>query len=47
MELFRDQARRFFKEEIRPHSERWREAGIVDREAFLKAGEAGFLCMWA
>ena len=38
MELFRDSARKFFQTEIRPHSERWREAGIVDREAFLKAG---------
>ncbi|HSW12538.1 MAG TPA: acyl-CoA dehydrogenase family protein [Solimonas sp.] len=47
MELFRDSARKFFQTEIRPHSERWREAGIVDREAFLKAGDAGFLCMWA
>ena len=47
MELFRDSARKFFQTEIRPHSERWREAGIVDREAFLKAGEAGYLCMWA
>jgi alkylation response protein AidB-like acyl-CoA dehydrogenase len=47
MELFRDSARKFFQTEIRPHSERWREAGMVDREAFLKAGEAGFLCMWA
>ncbi|MEQ1440155.1 acyl-CoA dehydrogenase family protein [Fontimonas sp. SYSU GA230001] len=47
MELFRDSARKFFRTEIRPHSERWREAGIVDREAFLKAGAAGFLCMWA
>ncbi|PPE73404.1 acyl-CoA dehydrogenase [Solimonas fluminis] len=46
MELFRDSARKFFQTEIRPHSERWREAGIVDREAFLKAGEAGYLCMW-
>jgi len=47
MELFRDSARKFFQTEIRPHSERWREAGIVDREAFRKAGEAGYLCMWA
>jgi len=46
MELFRDSARKFFQTEIRPHSERWREAGIVDREAFLKAGEAGYLGMW-
>jgi len=47
MEMFRDSARKFFQQEIRPHSERWREAGVVDREAFLKAGEMGFLCMWA
>lgn len=47
MELFRDSARKFFQTEIQPHSERWREAGMVDREAFLKAGEAGFLCIWA
>jgi len=47
MELFRDSARKFFQTEIRPHSERWRAAGIVDREAFRKAGDAGFLCMWA
>ncbi|RZO85744.1 MAG: acyl-CoA dehydrogenase [Oceanococcus sp.] len=47
LELFRDSARQFFQKEIRPHSERWREAGMVDREAFLKAGEMGYLCMWA
>lgn len=46
-EAFRDTARRFFQAEIGPHSERWREAGIVDREAYLKAGEQGFLLMWA
>lgn len=44
--MFRETAREFYKREIAPHSERWREAGIVDREAFLKAGEAGLLCMW-
>lgn len=47
MELFRDSARKFFQTEIRPHNERWREAGIVDREVYRKAGEAGLLCMWA
>lgn len=47
LEIFRDSARQFFQKEIQPHSERWREAGIVDREAFLKAGEMGYLCMWA
>lgn len=47
MELFRDSARRFFQSEIRPNAERWREAGMVDREAFRKAGALGYLCMWA
>jgi acyl-CoA dehydrogenase len=46
-EMFRDATRSFFKNEIAPHSERWHEAGCVDREAFLKAGEQGLLCMWA
>lgn len=47
LELFRDSARQFFQKQIAPQSERWREAGIVDREAFLAAGEMGYLCMWA
>lgn len=46
-ETFRDQARRFFQTEIAPHAERWREQGSVDREAYLKAGEQGYLLMWA
>ncbi len=47
MDLFRDAARKFFQQEIRPHRERWREAGIIDRQAYVKAGEAGLLCIWA
>ncbi len=46
-EMFRDAARSFFTNEVRPHSDRWHEQGIVDREAFLKAGEQGMLLMWA
>lgn len=46
-EMFRDAVRQFMINEIEPHAERWREAGIVDREAFLKAGEQGLLLMWA
>lgn len=46
-DAFRDAARRFFQAEIGPHGERWRQAGVVDREAYLKAGEQGFLLMWA
>jgi alkylation response protein AidB-like acyl-CoA dehydrogenase len=46
-EMFRDSVSRFMKSEIGPHVERWREAGICDKDAFLKAGEQGLLCMWA
>lgn len=43
-ELFRDQARKFFEREIAPHNEAWEKAGQIDRAAWNKAGEAGFLC---
>ncbi|HVO49048.1 MAG TPA: acyl-CoA dehydrogenase family protein [Steroidobacteraceae bacterium] len=46
-ELFREQARRFFLEQVQPNAARWREQGHVDREAFLAAGEQGYLLMWA
>lgn len=46
-EMFRDSVRSFMKKEIQPHSERWHEQGIVDRDAFLKAGAQGLLLMWA
>lgn len=46
-DAFRDAARRFFQAEIGPHAERWREAGVVDREAYLKAAEQGYLLLWA
>lgn len=46
-EIFRDAVRAFMKKEIGPNSDRWHEQGIVDREAFLKAGEQGLLLMWA
>src|SRR5690606_32131295 len=44
-ELFRDSVRQFVEKEIVPNVERWEREGIVDRELFLKAGEAGFLGM--
>ncbi len=46
-EMFRDSVRSFFQNEIAPDGERWREAGMVDREAYQKAGEQGMLLMWA
>jgi acyl-CoA dehydrogenase len=46
-DMFRDSVRSFLKNEIQPHSDHWHEQGIVDREAFRKAGEQGLLLMWA
>jgi len=46
-ETFRDSARRFFQNEVAPHAEAWRAAGSVGREIYRKAGEQGYLLMWA
>jgi acyl-CoA dehydrogenase len=46
-EMFRDASRTFLINEIKPYRDKWDEQEIVDREAFLKAGEQGMLCMWA
>ena len=46
-EMFRDAARAFLINEVKPFRDKWDEQEIVDREAFLKAGEQGLLCMWA
>ena len=45
--MFREAFRKFLEREIAPHLETWREQGIVDRDAFRKAGEQGFLMIWA
>ena len=45
-DMFRDATRRFMQAEVEPHIERWREQGICDKDAFLKAGEQGLLGMW-
>ncbi len=45
-QMFREAYRKFLAAEIVPQMEAWREAGIVDREAFRKAGEQGFLMVW-
>jgi len=44
--MFRQAYRRFLAEEIVPNMEAWREKGIVDRGAFKKAGDHGFLMVW-
>lgn len=45
-DMFRDSVRRFFQQEIAPHSEKWQQEGEVDRTAYRKAGEQGLLCMF-
>jgi acyl-CoA dehydrogenase len=45
-EMFRRTFRQFLDKEVKPHQERWAKEGIVDREAWRKAGRAGFLCPW-
>ena len=45
-ELFRKSFRTFLEREVVPHQMRWIEEGIVDRDVWRKAGEAGFLCPW-
>jgi len=43
---FRRAFRQFVDRDVRPHQERWREQGQVDREIWRKAGAQGFLCPW-
>ncbi|MBX2839938.1 MAG: acyl-CoA dehydrogenase family protein [Gammaproteobacteria bacterium] len=44
-ELFREQVRRFVDSEITPHHHQWEKDGFVSRDAWLKAGEHGLLCV--
>jgi acyl-CoA dehydrogenase len=43
LDMFSDAVGQFFEKECAPHVERWRKAGIVDREIYTKAGEMGIL----
>lgn len=43
-EMWRESVRKFVEKEIVPHHERWEKEGIVPRDLWLKAGEAGMLC---
>ncbi len=43
--MFQEAARAFCEQEIAPHIEDWEKDGIISRDAWLKAGEQGFLCM--
>lgn len=42
-EQFRQTVRAFLEKECAPHTAEWLEAGVVSREAWRKAGEAGLL----
>ena len=44
LEIFKDAVNKFYTREFAPHSDRWVKKGIVDRDAWNKAGEAGLLC---
>ena len=43
-ELFREQFKKFCAREVTPNIEKWEDQRIVDREAWRKAGEQGYLC---
>jgi len=45
-DTFRQSFRAFLDREVKPHQDRWREQGQVDREIWRKAGANGFLCPW-
>jgi acyl-CoA dehydrogenase len=45
-EAFRETVRRFIAKEIEPYYAAWEKDGIVSREVWLAAGEAGLLCTW-
>ena len=44
-QLFRETVRQFAESEIVPHVAKWEKAGMVDKEMFRKAGQAGLLGM--
>ena len=45
--IFRQTVRHWAENEVFPHSETWRNNGIVSREVWRSAGAQGFLCMYA
>jgi acyl-CoA dehydrogenase len=42
--LLEEQARKFLASEFVPHVEKWTQAGIMERSAWNKLGQAGLLC---
>jgi acyl-CoA dehydrogenase len=43
-DAFRETCRAFYAKEVTPNNEQWERDGIVPRELWVKAGEAGLLC---
>ena len=41
--IFKDAASKFMQAEFVPLADKWHDQGMVDREAWNKAGEAGLL----
>lgn len=44
LRVLQDSVRQFYAKEFVPNYERWMEQGMVDREAWNKAGDMGILC---
>lgn len=44
LRILRDAVARFYQKEFVPHVTRWEKQGVVDRDAWFKAGKAGILC---
>ncbi len=45
--VFRESVRKWAAAELAPYSGQWRDEGMVPKSAWKKAGEQGYLCMWA
>ena len=45
LELFRDNVKRFLKENVEPHYEQWEKDGITPRQLWRDLGDAGLLCV--
>ena len=43
-QLFRDTVKKFIEREIAPYHAQWEKDGVVDRNLWRRAGEAGLLC---